>query len=66
MIRKRKLQSNVDRFAVPVSAAIVGWVVADAWLLPELPRVFTESEPMRFLGDAACAALGYGTARRLL
>lgn len=63
---KRWFRTRADKWAVPLSAAIVSWIGAGAWLLPDLPDAFIESAALRFLIQAACALCGFLAARRLL
>ncbi len=66
MTWKRNFVALIDRFALPASAAIVGWIATTAWLLPSLPTEYVESTPLRLLIQATVAVIAYGAARRVL
>lgn len=63
---KRNFVTLIDRFAVPISAAIVSWIASTAWLIPSLPAEFVESTPLHLLIQSSVGVVAYVVARRLL
>ena len=66
MAWKRTLTGLIDRLAAPASAAIVGWLAATTWLLPELPNVYAESMLAHLLIQASASWCAFVVARRWL
>lgn len=63
---KRSIALVADHFAVPVAAAVVGWIVTAAWVVPHLPAAFTESVVLGSGLEAIAALVAFVLARRFL
>lgn len=62
----RHLGTTLDRHAVALAAAVVGWIVAAAILVPYAPAVFTESPVLGVALKGTMALVAFGLARRYL
>jgi hypothetical protein len=63
---KRRVGSVVDRVAVPLAAAVVGWFASAAWLLPNLPFAWVDSDVLSLGLRALVALVAFCAASRLL
>lgn len=63
---KRRLGMVVDRVAVPLAAAVVGWFASAAWLLPSLPSGWVDSVVLSLAVRALVALIAFWAASRFL
>ncbi len=62
----RRFGTVVDRIAVPVAAAVVGWIVAIHHVVPHAPTLFADSALLGGILQGSVALLAFGLARRYL
>jgi hypothetical protein len=61
-----RLGMMVDRLAVPLAAAVVGWFASAAWLLPSLPSGWVDSVVLSLALRALAALIAFWVASRFL
>ncbi len=62
----RRFGTVVDHIAVPVAAAVVGWIVAIHPVVPHAQTLFADSARPGGVLEGSAALLAFGLARRYL